>query len=590
MKPLLAPVEAAQSQHAEKHQGDSLSVLVDSALDSAPLKPLIRVPVVNGVALAQDSHEGEDTGGVRTTGSWVELDHQDELDAFKNDHINDPQHNSHTTETKPGEYKVDEAIMQEPLTGEVHISGEEVADKKAESEITKKLHPAWLAGLESDLGVLVSFKAAESEVENPLKQPVARVKETGKEIKTELTKVVSNEKEPKTAHSALLDFFSMNSDMGVLPSFRAAAADGDEGVDELPTLPDDSQPKNTAPGPESKQQTILNVSDIMEKKTTDAHAVDHPVDATVDGEARPQESTASIPSAQGPNVQHQQEGEDEETNDEDDTDNGKNFGTSIEFNRTPLKGQAVLKNHLNKNNDHFDQDQTLSDRELEIRKAAIRLGKHHHHHITSKRMPELESELESPENTLQQQQQQQQELHLEDTPKILIETHESEAQSAPAPLVIPDTILHRGLVPSVKGAHHCTPQFCVNTTLSPDGRFATFHIERDLAATGWISLGIGYAMTMADLIILWPNPTAEHPRGAVLSRRTSHAYVEPQLVGHARPGHDGIKADSASEANLYPANEYTLHNTVPLAAAGAAGVTKGVFPDPKKFIVQFTRP
>ncbi|KAF9334625.1 hypothetical protein BG006_001808 [Podila minutissima] len=560
---------------------------------------MIRVPVVNGVALAQDSHEGEDSGGVRTTGPWVELDHQDALEALKKDHINDPQHYSHTTETKPGEHKIDEATTQEPVAGKALISGEQVTEKNAEAKVAKKHHPTWLdfGDMESDLGVLMSFKAADSEVEKSLEQPVAEVEgEAEKENEVELTKEVDSEEEPNKVHSAWLDFFSIDSDMGVLASFRAAVDEG-EGVNEPPRPAADSLPKGTVPGPESKQQTTLDVSDIVAEKVTDA--IDHPVDATVDEEPRPQEPTTSTPSAQEFDLHHYQDDGDEETDNEDDTtSNGKNVDASVEINRTPLKGQAVLKNHLNKNDDHFDHDQTLSDRELEIRKGAIRLGKHHHHHITSKRMSELESEFESPEYSLQQQQQQQQqqqELHLEGTPKILLETREGEAQQAsPPPLVIPDTILHRGLVPSVQGGHHCTPQFCVNTTLSPDGRFATFHIERNLAATGWISLGIGYAMTMADLIILWPNPTAEHPRGAVLSRRTSHAYVEPQLVGHALPGRDGIKADSASEANLYPANEYILHNTVPVVAAAggaapAVAVATGVFPD-KKFIVQFTRP
>ncbi|KAF9347215.1 hypothetical protein BGX26_001285 [Mortierella sp. AD094] len=155
-----------------------------------------------------------------------------------------------------------------------------------------------------------------------------------------------------------------------------------------------------------------------------------------------------------------------------------------------------------------------------------------------------------------------------------------------SPAEMPESLRNRGLVPSVNGAHHCTPQFCVNVSLSDDGKFATFHIERPLAETGWISLGIGYAMTMADLLILWPNPTSENgggPRGAVLSRRSSHAYVEPQLVGCR--GH-GPLGDNVEEASLHPSNEYVLHNSNPGAAVSAGSV----FPDNSKFIVQFTRP
>ncbi|KAI1314314.1 hypothetical protein EDD11_002298 [Mortierella claussenii] len=151
---------------------------------------------------------------------------------------------------------------------------------------------------------------------------------------------------------------------------------------------------------------------------------------------------------------------------------------------------------------------------------------------------------------------------------------------------IPGPLASRGLVPSVQGAHHCTPQFCVNVTLSPDAKFATFHIERPLKETGWIALGIGYAMTMADLLILWPNPTPLNgggPRGAILSRRTSHAYVEPHLVG--RSGHDAL-GDNAAEAQLYPAGEYVLHNSNP--GASVEGVK--VFPDNDRFVVQLTRP
>jgi len=159
--------------------------------------------------------------------------------------------------------------------------------------------------------------------------------------------------------------------------------------------------------------------------------------------------------------------------------------------------------------------------------------------------------------------------------------------------VVPDSIKDRGLIPQVVGARHCTPQFCVNVTVSDDGQFATFHIERPMAATGWVSLGIGYAMTMADLIIMWPTATSLDEkvileRGAVLSRRTSHAYVEPLVVGHESSNPLG---DRLSEASLYPPNEYILHNANngPNALASTKGGSTP-FSDPKVFVVQFTRP
>ncbi|KAG0214649.1 hypothetical protein BGX28_001687 [Mortierella sp. GBA30] len=181
----------------------------------------------------------------------------------------------------------------------------------------------------------------------------------------------------------------------------------------------------------------------------------------------------------------------------------------------------------------------------------------------------------------------------------------SSSQSSPppsqsAPLIVPDSLRNRGLVPSVLGAHHCTPQFCVNVSVSDDGQFATFHIERDLVNTGWISLGIGYAMTTADLIILWPVPTdsSTHSRGATLSRRTSHSYVEPQLVGMHSTAEEG-KAES-TEASLYPPDEYILHNRNPLSidlqgnSLSSSKTPVTLFPQDedgsKKFIVQFTRP
>ncbi|KAK3828549.1 MAG: hypothetical protein J3Q66DRAFT_409967 [Benniella sp.] len=151
---------------------------------------------------------------------------------------------------------------------------------------------------------------------------------------------------------------------------------------------------------------------------------------------------------------------------------------------------------------------------------------------------------------------------------------------------MPDALRTRGLIHSIIGAHHCTPQFCVNVSLSDGAKFATFHIERPLEETGWISLGIGYAMTMADLLIFWPNLTPENgggPRGAILSRRASHAYIEPHLVGSV---HGTRSEDGSSEADLYPPDEYILHN----ANSGASVATAKVFPDSSKFIVQFTRP
>ncbi|KAG0309520.1 hypothetical protein BGZ98_001664 [Dissophora globulifera] len=158
----------------------------------------------------------------------------------------------------------------------------------------------------------------------------------------------------------------------------------------------------------------------------------------------------------------------------------------------------------------------------------------------------------------------------------------------PEPVAMPEALRTRGLIPSVQGARHCTPQFCVNVSLSEDGKFATFHVERPLANTGWISLGIGYAMTMADLLIFWPNQSPVNgggPRGAVLSRRTSHAYVEPQVVGHATNAHNPL-GDNVAEASLYPPNEYVLHNANP----GASIAAKNLFPDDNTFVVQFTRP
>ncbi|KAF9392973.1 hypothetical protein CPB97_006077 [Podila verticillata] len=529
--------EVAQPQHKE-HEGDP-SILVDKP-DITSLKPTIRVPVVNGVALVQ-TYEDEDSDGVRTTGPWVELDHQAELDALKKD-LNDPHLYSYTTAPKAQEeYKADEPAKVEPVVSDKVLASSRTDDlvapvgDKARFSVAKKHHPAWLdfGGMESDLGVLTSFKAAGAEVKKPHEQPVS-----------------SSDEEPKEAHPAWLDFFSMDSDLGVVASFKAAVNEG-ESIEEPPKPVSDVQPKDTSPSPKSVKQTAL-ASEIAEKK--DVHATEHQVDA--DKETHPQ-AIISTPLVQEPNQQQHHQNEDD-----NDSSNGMNVGASVETNRTLLKGQAVLKNRLNKNSDHFDHDETLSDRELEIRKGAIRLGKHHHHHLTSKKSPELES----PEHILQQQEEEEQvQERLQDTPEILLQTRKGDLPSStatPPSFVVPDTVLH-GLVPSVLGAHHCTAQFCVNTTLSPDGRFATFHIERNMAATGWISLGIGYAMTMADLIILWPNPTEDHPH------------------------RDGIKADTAS-ADLYPENEYTLHNTVPVPQGAVTAMA--AFPDTQKFIVQFTRP
>ena len=131
--------------------------------------------------------------------------------------------------------------------------------------------------------------------------------------------------------------------------------------------------------------------------------------------------------------------------------------------------------------------------------------------------------------------------------------------SFPPTAVLPEELRNRGLVPSAKGGYHCTPQFCVNVSLTDDGQFATFHIEQSMDETGWISLGIGYAKTAADLLIMWPNKdpaSGGGPRGATLSRRTSHAYVEPQLASR---GEAEIKASGKGES-LYLENEYILHN------------------------------
>ncbi|KAF9971965.1 hypothetical protein BGZ73_004998 [Actinomortierella ambigua] len=157
---------------------------------------------------------------------------------------------------------------------------------------------------------------------------------------------------------------------------------------------------------------------------------------------------------------------------------------------------------------------------------------------------------------------------------------------APAPAAGPTPKPH-GLVPSVIGAHHCTPEFCVNVSVSNDGQFATFHIERDREETGWISLGIGYAMTVSDLLVFWPNPKAG-PHGVTFSRRNTHAYLEPR----------DTSAMAVEDAAVRPVSEYMIHNThmssnTPVSAAGANNKDnnkKLPFDASKKFIVQFTRP
>ncbi|KAK3826844.1 MAG: hypothetical protein JOS17DRAFT_749660 [Linnemannia elongata] len=101
-------------------------------------------------------------------------------------------------------------------------------------------------------------------------------------------------------------------------------------------------------------------------------------------------------------------------------------------------------------------------------------------------------------------------------------------------------------------------------------------------------------MTTADLLIMWPNKdpaSGGGPRGATLSRRTSHAYVEPQLVSREEAE---IKASGKGES-LYPENEYILHNPYKNHNSGdiAAVMTAAtqVFPaESNRFIVQFTRP
>ncbi|KAF9150236.1 hypothetical protein BG015_007953 [Linnemannia schmuckeri] len=293
------------------------------------------------------------------------------------------------------------------------------------------------------------------------------------------------------------------------------------------------------------------------------------------------------------------------------------------------EGKLVKVNKLNKNHDDFDDSQETSSGDDDDSRPQILLH-YHHHHVSS-----------GSHKQQQQPQQQKQEYSdssnenvivanddgplvfgspvLETTPAIHQELSQADNDdddeandggdadelevepvarlsppAFPPTAVPPEELRNRGLVPSVKGAYHCAPQFCVNVSLTDDGQFATFHIERSMDETGWISLGVGYAMTTADLLIMWPNkdPAAGGgPRGATLSRRTSHAYVEPQLVSREEAE---IKASGKGES-LYPENEYILHNPSSSSKGGkvAAAMTAAtqVFPvEGNRFIVQFTRP
>ncbi|KAF9910208.1 hypothetical protein EC991_007135 [Linnemannia zychae] len=288
---------------------------------------------------------------------------------------------------------------------------------------------------------------------------------------------------------------------------------------------------------------------------------------------------------------------------------------------------SVKLNKLNKNHDGYD----LSEENASGDDLQPQVLMHQHHHHVSNGSPKQQQKQEQQE---QQQHEQEQEFSnnnvivanddrplafsnpvQETTPAIhqqlnqvteddgedvdeddLDEAEEVSVAPPPPPAfpptaVPPEELRTRGLVPSVKGAYHCTPQFCVNVSLTDDGQFATFHIERAMDETGWISLGIGYAMTTADLLIMWPNndpASGGGPRGATLSRRTSHAYVEPQQVSREEAE---IKASGKGES-LYPEGEYILHN--PSKDRGgevAMAAATQVFPvDGNRFIVQFTRP
>ncbi|KAG0242080.1 hypothetical protein BGW41_004896 [Actinomortierella wolfii] len=162
------------------------------------------------------------------------------------------------------------------------------------------------------------------------------------------------------------------------------------------------------------------------------------------------------------------------------------------------------------------------------------------------------------------------------------DNNETSSPVAPQPAPVEKPTTH-GLIPSVIGAHHCTPQFCVNVSISDDGQTATFHIERDRAATGWISLGIGYAMTLADILIFWPNPKAG-PHGATFSRRIAHSYIEPR----------DVSAMDEAEAARIPVSEYIFHNAAGTPSATSSSPSSALpaahFDPAKKFVVQFSRP
>ncbi|KAF8945099.1 hypothetical protein BGZ47_003240 [Haplosporangium gracile] len=297
------------------------------------------------------------------------------------------------------------------------------------------------------------------------------------------------------------------------------------------------------------------------------------------------------------------------------------------------EGKLVKVNKLNKNLDGFDDSQETSSGDDDEFRPQILLH-HHHHHVSGGSRKQQQKQQKQP----QQQKQESSEtgnktviVAKDDGPlvfgsPVLVTTpaihqelsqadngdddeeddeddiDEIEVKSVvrppppafPPTAVPPEELRNRGLVPSVKGAYHCVPQFCINVSLTDDGQFATFHIERSMDEIGWISLGIGYAMTTADLLIMWPNkaPAAGGgPRGATLSRRTTHAYIEPQLVNREEAE---IKA-SGKDESLYPENEYILHNPSSSSKGGevAAAMTAAtqVFPvEGNKFIVQFTRP
>ncbi|KAG0055662.1 hypothetical protein BGZ83_007814 [Gryganskiella cystojenkinii] len=274
----------------------------------------------------------------------------------------------------------------------------------------------------------------------------------------------------------------------------------------------------------------------------------------------------------------------------------------------PQEKQEHRLNRLNKNHAVFDENGEIQDRSTQptfSSHPASRGGganrhimaHYHHHHVSpsSLKSPLKESldENEDPEESPTGSNLDLSSILIENEGDKSTSVLAEEQESGPSPASIPDEIKNPGLIPKVLGAHHCVPQFCVNVTVSDDGQFATFHIERPMEATGWVALGIGYAMTTADLIILWPTTTSPEnvlERGAVLSRRTSHAYVEPMVVGHQSANPLG---DRLSEASLYPPNEYVLHNPTgsgPSALSSSSSSPSIIFSNPKVFIVQFTRP